>query len=85
MNIIKVINEKEVLEAMIKNYYLLIREFSFRKNKIILVPQRIFVLLIFKYFDYDLKQIDGDEIARILEISKEKLNGFISRMCLKFA
>jgi hypothetical protein len=65
-NIIRVIDNKSILAAMIKNYCRLILEFSFKKNKIILVPQRVLVLLIYKYFDYNLSKIDFEEIRAIL-------------------
>jgi hypothetical protein len=51
---------------MIANYCKLILMYSFNKNKIILVPQRILVLLIYKYFDCDLKKVDADDIRSIL-------------------
>jgi hypothetical protein len=54
MEIIKVIEDKEILAAMIVNYCKVIFEYSFKKNKIILVPQRVLALLIYKYFDFDL-------------------------------
>lgn len=38
---------------MIGNYCRMILEYSFKKNKIILVPQRILALLLYKYFDFD--------------------------------
>lgn len=43
--------------------------FSFRKNKIILVPQRIIVLAIYKYYDFDLSKINTEELADIMELS----------------
>lgn len=54
MDIIKVIEDKEVLGVMIGNYCKMILEYSFKKNRIILVPQRILALLLYKYFDFDL-------------------------------
>jgi hypothetical protein len=54
MDIIKVTDDKQVLGVMIGNYCKMILEYSFKKNKIILVPQRILALLLYKYFDFDL-------------------------------
>lgn len=54
MDIIKVIEDKQVLGVMIGNYCKMILEYSFKKNKVILVPHRILALLLYKYFDFDL-------------------------------
>lgn len=56
--IIRVVEDKVVLAAMIKNYFKMAQQYSFKKNKIILVPQRILVLLIYKYFDFNMQLID---------------------------
>lgn len=58
MEIIKVTDDKEILAAMIRNYCKLILAYSFKKNKIILVPHRILALLIYKYFDFDLQRVN---------------------------
>lgn len=57
--IIHIIEDKNLLAAMIRNYCKMTLDYSFKKNKIILVPQRVLVLLIYKYFDYDLQSVDG--------------------------
>ena len=59
-DIIRVTDDKQVLAAMISNYCKNILMYSFNKNKIILVPQRILALLIYKYFNYDLKKVDAE-------------------------
>ena len=67
--IIKLMEEKSVLAAVMRNYYRMVKCFSFKKNKIILVPQRIIVLAIFKYYDFDLSRIDKEELADIMELT----------------
>lgn len=68
-HIVKLIENKNVLAAMMRNYYRMARGFSFKKNKIILVPQRIVVLVIYKYYDFDLSRIDKEELANIMELT----------------
>lgn len=56
-----------------RNYYQMARDFSFKKNKIILVPQRIIVLVIYKYYDFDLTKIDKQELTDIMELTCSEL------------
>lgn len=67
--IVKLIDDKSVLGAVMRNYHRMAKGFSFRKNKIILVPQRIVVLAIYKYYDFDLSKINKEELADIMELS----------------
>lgn len=69
--IVRLIEDKIVLAAMMRNYYRMAKGFSFRKNKIILVPQRIIVLAIYKYYNCDLNKINKEELARIMELSQD--------------
>lgn len=66
MAVIKVIEDKLVLAAMMKNYVRMIQQYSFKRNKIILVPQRILVLLIYKYFQFNTSLVQPSELASIL-------------------
>ncbi len=66
MAVIKVIEDKLVLAAMMKNYVRMIQQYSFEWNKIILVPQRILVLLIYKYFQFNTSLVQPSELASIL-------------------
>jgi len=43
---------------MLQNYYKMVHEYGFYKNKIVLVPQRVFMLLVFNYFDYNLEKVN---------------------------
>ena len=52
---------------MLINYYTMISSYSFIKNKIILVPQRIFILILFKYFDYEYDRIEFSIVADLFE------------------
>lgn len=66
INTIRIIEDKEVLGAILKHYYSFIRKYSFYLNKIILVPQRIFILALYKYFDYDIKKVNPLKLSEIL-------------------
>jgi len=49
--------KRSSLKVMLRNYYKMVHKYRFFKNKIVLVPQRVFVLLVFKYFDYNLEKV----------------------------
>lgn len=40
----------------------------FKKNKIVLIHQRLFAMLSFVYFKFDYEKIDPFKLAQILEI-----------------
>lgn len=64
----------------------MIRNYSFKNNKIILVPHRVFVLLLYKYFDYDYDKISFDSLVNIFRpynIDQAKVNTFITQILYK--
>lgn len=58
INAIRIIEDKKVLAAILQHYFRFIRKYSFYLNKIILVPQRVFTLALYKYYDYDIKKVN---------------------------
>jgi hypothetical protein len=57
---IKMVTSKETLTKMARNYFKMLNSFSFKKNRIILIPHRVLGWLIFKYFGFDLRKIAFD-------------------------
>jgi len=66
INTIRIIEDKELLASILKHYYSFIRKYSFYLNKIILVPQRIFTLAVYKYFDCDIHKVSSIKLSEIL-------------------
>ena len=66
---IGLISSKVLLKQMMLNYYKMTKAFSFCLNKIVLIPQRILILLIYKYYDCDLTAIEPREVMDILQLN----------------
>jgi hypothetical protein len=69
-------NCRALQKELMRNYFKMMRSYSFKKNKIVLIPQRTLVLLLFKYFEFDLEAISPKEIMEILGLSEKEFKGF---------
>ena len=58
------------------NYYKMMTRYDFYKNKIVLIPQRIFALCVFKYFHFNIEQADPEALRMILGVSQDEFMKF---------
>lgn len=56
--VISKVQDRYLLGKILINYYKMMMENDFYKNKIVLVPQRIFALCLFKYFNFKVEEVD---------------------------
>ena len=49
----------------------------FNKNKVVLVYQRLFAILLFVYFNCDYDSIDVDKLEQILDITHRQMKEFL--------
>lgn len=63
------VSSPALLREMIGNYYKMIGLYSFKKNKIVLIPHRILALLLFKYFKFDYFNVQFEELCEIFGLN----------------
>ena len=71
------INTKALLCRMMTNYCKVICRLNFQENKIVLMPHRIFALLVFKYFEFDYRRMSLKELGEVMGLKKEETYNFI--------
>lgn len=54
IKLIGLLTNQDILKIVLKNYYGMVKKYPFVKNKIVLLPQRIFILLIYRYCDFQI-------------------------------
>ena len=68
--IISAVEDKVLLTRIMVQYFKMMTQYDFYKNKIVLIPQRVFALCVFKYFDFKISEIDPEKLRSILNLSQ---------------
>ena len=74
----------ELVEKQIENQYRQILKYSFKRNKVVLIYQRLFVMYVFVYFKCDYDRIDFDELCRILKVDMVEMKTFLAILTKHF-
>lgn len=71
IKLIGTMTDQDTIKIVLKNYYAMVKKYPFVKNKIILLPQRIFILLIYRYCDFQIEKLKIAKLAELLDVSED--------------
>ena len=86
--VVGAVEDSQVLALAIRRYYELINEywpkFGNSYNNIILLPQRVFVMLVFKYCGFNLNNLILRQLATFCHVTEKAFEKFLFLVCGNF-